>query len=384
MTDTKLLQQERTQLFKDVYDGKIPKRVPIEIWINWEAGIRYAGMDLKESQWNEEKYVEFYDKCCADFQTDKAPISRTLRPPQFYQILESKSFVMSKEGNMQHPEISCLEVEEYDEFIADPYECMVTKLLPRLYPALDTQPMKAAMVLGKAFKAYHDVNGKMAAVGAHMTEKYGFAQIAPGAGCEAPMDFLADLIRSFTNIVKDIRRVPDKVEAACEAVLPICEKTALSPISSNYARTFIPLHMAPFMNQAHFERFWWPTFMKLMKYIDDGGSKGFLFCEQDWMPKIDFLNELPIRQQLWFEYGDPALAKEKVGKNHIITGFYPATLLQTGTKQQCTDEAKRQIDILAPGGGYIFNLDKIIFSFTEQSAENLKAVIETVREYGKY
>ena len=85
-----------------------------------------------------------------------------------------------------------------------------------------------------------------------------------------------------------------------------------------------------------------------------------------------------------FEYGDPSKIKKIVGKNHIVSGLYPISYLQTKSKQECIDEAKRLLDIMAPGGGYIFSTDKIIFSLKGQIAENLKAVLETVREYGQY
>ena len=378
------IQTQRTQLFKDVYDGKIPERVPMDLSITWDAAISYAGLDLKEAQYNPEMYEIFFDKCCKDFQTDKAPIARTLRTPHFYQLLESTAFTMSKAGNMQHPEVYCLEVSEYDAFIEDPYNFMVETLLPRIYPALNTTPMKAAMILSKAYKAWNDMNGRMAAVSAKMSERYGFAKIAPGGGSEAPMDLLADLIRSFTGISKDIRRCPDKVEAACEALIPVCEKIAVSPVSSAYARTFIPLHMAPFLSQKQFERFWWPSFKKLMAYIENCGAKATLFCEQDWTKKIHYLTELPERTELWFEFGDPKLVKDTLGKRYIISGFYPVALLQTATEQECVDEAKRHIDILAPDGGYIFNTDKIIYSLNTKIADNLQAVIDTIRTYGVY
>ena len=62
MENMKQLQEERAQLFKDVYDGKIPKRVPMEISITWDAAIEYAGLDLKEAQYNPEMFPIFFDK----------------------------------------------------------------------------------------------------------------------------------------------------------------------------------------------------------------------------------------------------------------------------------------------------------------------------------
>lgn len=384
MNDVKLLQEERTQLFKDVYDGKQPKRVPMEISITWDAAIPYAGLDMRKDQWNPETFETFFDKVCADFQTDKAPIAPTLRHPGFYQVLDAKGIIMSKTGTMQHPEIHCLEVEEYDEFIADPYKCMVEKLLPRLFSALDDTPMRSALNFAKGYKAKCDSDAAMGAVAGKMIEKYGFAALPKGGMTEAPLDFMADFIRSFTGIIKDMRRNKEQVLAAVEAILPHMQKIGIVPASSRYARTFIPLHMAPFMKEKDFVKFWWPTFEKLMRYLAEHGAGVKLFVEQDWMKKIDYLASLEDRVEMQFEFGDPALAKEKVGKDHIISGFFPITMLQTATEKECVDKAKSLIDTLAPGGGYIFNTDKSLYSLAGPIADNLKAVIETVRTYGVY
>ena len=48
------------------------------------------------------------------------------------------------------------------------------------------------------------------------------------------------------------------------------------------------------------------------------------------------------------------------------------------------DKAKELIDILAPGGQYIFALDKNLLKARDINPENLKAVLNFVKEYGKY
>ncbi|NLV49424.1 MAG: hypothetical protein GXY20_01875, partial [Clostridiales bacterium] len=50
-------------------------------------------------------------------------------------------------------------------------------------------------------------------------------------------------------------------------------------------------------------------------------------------------------------------------------------------KQQVIDEVKRVLDICAPGGGYIFEGG---YGFGKAPVENVKAMFETVLEYGKY
>ncbi|MGB9792926.1 MAG: uroporphyrinogen decarboxylase, partial [Thermacetogeniaceae bacterium] len=111
-----------------------------------------------------------------------------------------------------------------------------------------------------------------------------------------------------------------------------------------------------------------------------------LFVEHDWMRYLDYLYELPENTIMRFEYGDPKLVAEKLGGRHILSGFYPITLLQTGTKQQCIDKAKELLDILAPTGKFWFQADKSIISADKEGkiAENMRAVLEYVMENGSY
>ncbi len=85
-----------------------------------------------------------------------------------------------------------------------------------------------------------------------------------------------------------------------------------------------------------------------------------------------------------FEFGDAKQAKKICGEKHIIGGYYPVTMFSTATKEECVDKAKELIDIMAPGGGFIFFLDKAIYKLDDSVLEKVSAVADTVREYGKY
>ena len=121
-----------------------------------------------------------------------------------------------------------------------------------------------------------------------------------------------------------------------------------------------------------------------MDYIAEKNVGVKAFVEHDWGDKIDHLGELGSRVEFQFEYGDPQKIKQTLGNKHIISGLYPITLLQTGSEKECTDKAKALLDVLALDGGYIFNTDKTIYSLEGKIADNLKAVIETVKTYGRY
>jgi len=77
-------------------------------------------------------------------------------------------------------------------------------------------------------------------------------------------------------------------------------------------------------------------------------------------------------------------SKEKLGKVVCIAGLYPVALLKNGTKGECLKKAQELIEILAPGAGYIFGLDKSIMKSSDINPENLKAVTQFIIREGKY
>jgi uroporphyrinogen-III decarboxylase len=245
----------------------------------------------------------------------------------------------------------------------------------------------AADAKAKAFFSFMSAMGKFAAA----TEING-QKIQQSIGIDirrnvrSPLRFLADQLRSFTGISKDIRRIPEKVEEACEALIPVLVKmgAAKGEKASNRDIIFIPLHMAPFMREKDFARFWWPSFKKLTDQLNAYGYTVGMFLEQDWTRYIDYLQDMKPGTHLWIEYGDMALFKKKLGDKHILTGGYPINMAKTGTVQQCEDEVKRLLDIVAPGGHYYFSWDKGPLLLKDVKMENVHAIIKMVKEYGVY
>lgn len=383
--NNKQLQQERKQLFEDVYSGKIPQRVPIMANLPIEFCIQYAGLPLAETQWTLEGVEEALEKACQVMRSDYYPFG-FIRYPAPLQILGSKGHVMGAKGFIQHPEVVGMEPEDYDDFIKNPYDCIMEKILPRLFPELDTDPVTRSLVFAKAFKAYSDYEEAYAKIGAKLIEKYGFytAPAESVAVVTAPFDFLADFLRSFKGISMDVKRCPEKIIAACEAVLPLQIKKGLPPQPSKFGYTFIPLHMGSYLRTSDFEKLFWPSLSKMVHILAAAGQPCRLFCEHDWMRFLDYLAELPENTRLHFEYGDPRIVKEKLGKKFILSGFYPLTYLKTATKQQCIDKAKELIDILAPGGKFIFSFDKSPVSLDSVNVENYSAVLDYVAENTNY
>ncbi|HHX74449.1 MAG TPA: uroporphyrinogen decarboxylase, partial [Firmicutes bacterium] len=103
-TDVKALQQERIQIYQDLMDNKIPKRVPVTASLSLQPLAQWAGIDLHAAHWQPSLIAEAADKLCQVLYSDTLPAGGSLRYPSFYEVLESQSFVMSSSGFIQHPE----------------------------------------------------------------------------------------------------------------------------------------------------------------------------------------------------------------------------------------------------------------------------------------
>jgi uroporphyrinogen decarboxylase len=76
--------------------------------------------------------------------------------------------------------------------------------------------------------------------------------------------------------------------------------------------------------------------------------------------------------------------KKDFGKDLVFWGggVNTQSTLKTGTPQEVSDEVKRIIDILAPGGGFIFNT---VHNIQEDvPPENFWAMWDTLMDYGRY
>lgn len=388
MTNPKTLQQERIEIYHDLLDNKIPKRVPVEIRFSIECVAEFGGIEMIEAQWNPSLLEDSADNLCTTIYSDICPFSGSIRYPSFYQILASQSFVMGSNGFLQHPEVVGMLAEDYDYLIEKPLDCLLERVLPRQYKSLDLgNPVSMALSLAKSLMASNNDFTASGTIMRKLVDKYGYYPGEPPTAMgftEAPFDFLADQLRGFREITLDIRRIPEKVAEACEAVYPIVLKKGMPAIPTQYSNVGIPLHMPTFMREKDFAKLWWPSFKRLVDAYASLGVHCSLFCEDDWTRYLDYLYELPANTILRFEYGDAKLIKEKLGKKHIITGLYPLTMLKIHTKEQCVDKAKELIDILAPGGKYFFMPEKGPLTLSDINLENYCAVAEYVRDYAVY
>ncbi len=387
--NTKDLFQQRKKIYNDIFINVIPKRLPVSIRLSHMICGEYDQQNLHKMQYDfslmKQGAFDLANKVYSDICI--LPGARSARLPAFYQILASKTFKISEQGYMQHPEVSGMNEEDYPYLIKDPLACIFERIIPRLYDNLDPykNPVVSMMSLSMAKQAQKEISEPINNIIAELMDLKGYYPGAPrisSGGTEAPLDFLADVMRGFTKLSTDIRRNRDIVIEACETLYPLMFRRGLPSESHPEGLVMTFLHMAPYMREKDFAEIWFPTYKKMLCDYAALDVRTSAFCEQDWTRYFDYLQDLPANTLLRFEYGDPKIIKDKLGKKFILEGFYPLTLLNTGSKKQIIDKAKEILDIMMPGGGYLFNFDKIPHS--NINIDNLVVLSEYLRDHAFY
>ena len=388
----KKLQDERTQNYLDFYQNIIPKRIPVEMSVSHSVLATQGGLDFTNVQFDFSRMHDIAEDVCRRVYSDRCPIpsgNGTVRIASYFSILNSEAFKMVGTGFIQHPEVSSMSADEYDEFIADPYKFIVDKAIPRVYPALDREKNpNVNEVLTIADKAREEDRAAIAAITREMTEKFGYTTGGGPRGAmgstETPFDMLADLLRSFTGISTDIRRNRQKILDACEAFYPLCFKLGLAPVSHFTTVVNAPIHMPPFMRPKDMEELYMPTALRMARDYAACGQRFGMFWEANCMQHIDLMQDFPANLQYRFEAGDPKLVKEKLGDKFIVGGFFPIQMLDTASKEEIITELQKLLDIMMPGGGYLFSFDKGLNGNRNINIENMNVVAEYLRDHAVY
>jgi len=136
------------------------------------------------------------------------------------------------------------------------------------------------------------------------------------------------------------------------------------------------------MSGKQFETFYWPTLKKVMMGLIEEGLVPLPFAEGDYLPRLDIIKDMPKGKVLWyFEVMDMGRAKKVLGNRACIAGNLPVSVLCTGTPQEVKEGCRKLIETCAPGGGYILTGSA---SMNEGKPENLRAMMEAAKEYGRY
>jgi uroporphyrinogen-III decarboxylase len=200
---------------------------------------------------------------------------------------------------------------------------------------------------------------------------------------KAPFDVVGDTLRGTRGIMMDMYRCPDKLLEAMDRLVPLMIKMGVGAAKMNgKPLVFMPLHKGAdgFLSDAQFQKFYWPTFRKVMMGLIEEGCIPFPAAEGSWTTRMDTFQDLPKGKTFWMiDNSDMVKVKKTLGKVACLAGNVQSDLLVLGTPQQVKDNVKQLIDTCAPGGGYIVSNGAF---FDQAKAENVKAMVEFGKEYG--
>jgi uroporphyrinogen-III decarboxylase len=304
----------------------------------------------------------------------------------------------------QYIEFPILLDDEFDEYFNDYVTWRVHKELPRnsnllkplenfhlgfgtvgLANAVSRPEMKEMIkTLWEIADGYKVLNAKKAAFNKQM-EEMGYPIIRAAMGAGVPFDGYSDFLRGTLLSLADLYTNPDEVRRYIDSTF---EQT-IAGIKASKGRddgklVFMALHkgMDGFMSDEHYREYYWSHLQKIIEAIIEADKIPYIFTEGKYNSRLDCLTEVPVGKVFYhFEEVDMALAESKLGKIACIGGGFSPYLLNYGTKEQVVDECKRLLDICAPGGGFIF---ETAYGMDYAKDENVEAMFETVRTYGKY
>ena len=87
------------------------------------------------------------------------------------------------------------------------------------------------------------------------------------------------------------------------------------------------------------------------------------------------------QRHAWFEHVDINKAKEVLGGKVCIMGSVPMSFMVGGTPEQVKERCKELIDVAGKDGGYIMSAAAVM---DDSKPENVRAMMDFTREYGRY
>jgi hypothetical protein len=398
---------------KDAIQLKEPDRVPVTILPSMFPYLN-AGITVEEAMYDYDKCTAAFKEFVLEFKPDMHIGASVAGPGKFYEILDYKLYAWPGHGVAPEHSYQCLEgeymkAEEYDLLMTDPSFYFRNFYLPRVFGALEGLTMLAPYTnilemygvafqfvsfglppVQNTFKALFEAGAEALkwamAMGGSDGEltTLGFPTII-GGFTKAPFDVIGDTLRGTKGIMLDLHRQPDKLLAAMEAITPIMIGMGVGAAQqTGNPLIFMPLHKGAdgFLSDEQFKKFYWPTFRQVMMGLISEGCIPFPALEGHWDSRLKVIQDIPKGKTAWMvDQSDMVKAKGTLGKNACLIGNVSSALLSLGTLQEVRDYAKKLIDTVGKGGGFIMSNGAF---FDQAKPENVKAMVDTAKEYGVY
>lgn len=374
-----------------------PDMVPIRPFVAEFTG-NYAGYDCQELTHD---YIKAYDaacKCAADFDWDAVVPNMVYVWSGLTEAIGLRYYgvpgidVPPNRGfqYLEPPEEQAfMQPEEYDQLIEDPTGYLYHVWLPRV-----AKPVRKP---GEPISEAHNLSflkGGMAMMQYFLSFPGQIERLRRESGTvsaiggifKAPMDILADKLRGYYGLVSDLMERPDKVLAACEALMPhLCRVAQVTSDPDKNVPVGYWMHRGgvPFVSPEQFKTFYWPTVKPIIEELWADGHQTLFYAEGNWDYHLETFKELPDLSIIYHvDQGDIFKAHEVLGDRFCLSGGIPNFLLAYRPPEEVREYCKKVIDGVARDGGYIMDASAIVQN--DGKVENMKAMTDFTREYGVY
>jgi len=395
--DMEQLYRERlTRYVTAMRNGK-PDKIPIRPFVAEFTAV-YAGYTCQEVAHDYEKAFAAARKCAADFDWDAVVGNMVYVWTGLTQAIGLKYYAtpgieISPDTGFQYleppPEKAFMQPEDYDQLIEDPTGYLFNVWLPRVskYVSPMGEPtsflnnlsfLRGGMAMLSYFNAFGVQNERL-------RKESGTVSAIAGI-LKAPFDILADKLRGYVGLTMDLFERPEKVLAACEALMPHLTYVALSgadPEKNVPISIWLHRGCVPFVTREQFDRFYWPTLKPIIEELWSKGHQVLFYAEGDWNAHLDSFAELPDQSIIFHvDRADIFEVHRKIGHKFCISGGIPNFLLAYRTPDEVRAYCKKVIDGVARDGGYIMDASAIVQN--DAKVENIRAMTDFTREYGVY
>jgi uroporphyrinogen decarboxylase len=191
----------------------------------------------------------------------------------------------------------------------------------------------------------------------NVIKKVGYRSIVSGF-IFGPLGVLA-MMRGAENMFKDCLLYPNEVKKACEVITEVLVDFTDAQCKTGVSAIAIDTLFASRngLSKKLWEEIEGPFSREISRKIKEHGLlAGIHNCGHDiyFDAQIKFMEpEFISFAHLPDDCATPKEMKDRYGKYITLVGYVPTPLLVHGTPKQVMEECRRQIDDLAPGGGYI-------------------------------
>lgn len=389
------LYQDRLKRYTTALRNEKPDMVPIRPFAA-EFICNVSGMTCQEVTQDFDKAFEATRQCCREFDWDATVANMVYVWGGIAQTVGLKYYQVPGVGLSPNTGFQYLEptepfmrADEYDALIDDPTGYLFNVWLPRVSADVVAPGQPATMRNNLSF-----LRGGMSMMtyfGAfpgqidRMRTECGTVSAIAGI-FKAPLDILADKLRGYMGLAYDLMLQPDKVMAACEALMPHLFHVALGssdPTGTVPIGFWMHRSCVPFISQEHFDKIAWPTLKPIIEELWRHGRQTMFYAEGKWGAHLNTFAELPEKSIVYhIDRDDPVEVHRALHHKFALSGGVPNYLLAYGTPQQVRDHVKKLLGEIAQDGGYIMDASAIMQN--DSKVENVRAMTEATREFGQY